>query len=471
MLLETYHDKVAAYVYEEKPKDYLQKLYSKIDADEALVKSEKDTLLLDIAKQLSELQKQSVASTSDAPLPTSRRADDFPEYTFDGGDLGFPCGVTELWAEATDRYQEWYQHVYLPAFHPMPNQELQHPCLTAIALMNCQATLTPTQKIPLIYFEGKAGSGKSVMADAMRSHYPERLSVEVRPSHTGASLRDELDGRFGTGQPGLVQLDNFYPELQMQRLGNFYDILLATDKKSSVSRISARGNQDDPKSEFLTHSLKVFTSIYNARTSNTPSMQEVSSRCLFFLFQKDDPRYQRDAYQWVRMQKEYRKIWVDDWVINQKPYAKALSKLVRMPQKDTPFRGRNWDLVKVPIAVGVMLGMWDTDGGIEAFDKHVTWSFTQDTGIQSPFAIVVKEFVTSIDVPSGNDVDDDDIYSKLMPKKQRSKVIGQKELFDHVNKVTGYPVNMNGASEIVVMMSGFGYNHRQVNNKMCFVKE
>ncbi|MEH1787520.1 MAG: hypothetical protein V7L23_18585 [Nostoc sp.] len=69
--------------------------------------------------------------------------------------------------------------------------------------MNCQATIRDTQKIPLIYFEGRPASGKSVMATAMRCHYPDRLSLEVRPEHTGASLRDELDRRFGTGQPGI----------------------------------------------------------------------------------------------------------------------------------------------------------------------------------------------------------------------------------------------------------------------------
>lgn len=462
-------DRLASYLYEPNPVKYLQELYSDVDDCGTMSKEDKQEMLTDIAFALNELREQKTQQPGNAPLPTSRRPDDFPEIHFDDDELDFPCGVAETWEPGIDFYWEWYQYRYLPLFHPMPGQDIQHKCLTAIALMNCQATLRDTQKIPLIYFEGNAGSGKSVMADALRSHYPDRLSVEVRPSHTGASLRDELDLRFGSGQPGVVQLDNFVPEEQMAKLGTFYDILLATDKRSSVTRISSRGN-DDPKSEFKTHSLKVFTSIWNARTSNNPKMQEVASRCLFFIFKKDDPKYQRDAFRWDGMLTNYRKIWVDDYAEKyHKPYGKALSRLVKMEQKDTPFRGRDFDKVRVPIAVGVMLGMWDLQGGIDAFDKHITWSMAQDTGIQSPFAIVVKNYVKSLQEADSRA--DDDVYSKAWGLDKTSDVIPQTELFEHIKRVTTHDVGQRHSSEIVVMMSGMGYNHRQLDNRMVFIKE
>ncbi|MEH1784767.1 MAG: hypothetical protein V7L23_03985 [Nostoc sp.] len=267
----------------------------------------------------------------------------------------------------------------------------------------------------------------------------------------------------------ICQIDNFYPLQIQQKLGAFYSILLATDKKSSISRISARGSED-PKTEFITHSLKVFTSIYNARTSDDACMQEIADRCLFFIFKKDDPKLQRDAFRWDAMQTNYRKIWVDEYNDKyQKLYAKALSKLVKMDQRDTPFRGRDFDKVRVPIAVGTMLGMWNIEEGIDAFNKHISWSMAQNTGIQSPFAIVVKEYVKGLQDDDGKA--SRDIFSTTFNLDKTSDCIAQTELFDHIKRVTTYDVGQRQSSEIIIMMAGLGYNHRQVGERMVFVKE
>ncbi|MEH2028489.1 MAG: hypothetical protein V7K67_02200 [Nostoc sp.] len=464
-----YAEKLASYLYESNPVKYLQELYSDVDDCRSMSPEDKEQMLTDIAIALDGLRHADSKPTDNAPLPTTRRPDDFPSYQYDDNGLDFPCGVTETWIEDVNHYWEWYQYVYLPQFHPMPDQGIQHKCLTALALMNCQATIRDTLKIPIAYFEGKPGSGKSVMADALRSHFPERMSMEYRPGSTGASFRDRLHRCFGTGQPGICQIDNFFPDMLNTTLKEHYSIILATDKKSSVSTMSEIGSENRP-SMFITHCFKVITSIHNGSSSDNSSMQEIADRCLFFVFKKQHPKLQRDAFNWDRMQVEYRKIWVDEWKEkNEKPYIKALSTLIKMPSSDTPFKGRDFDKVRVPIAVGTMLGMWSINDGMQALKDHIEWSSSQNTGIQSPFGIVVKEYVKSLQHTDSQA--DDDVYTKAWGLNKSSDVIAQTELFDHVKRVTTYEVGQRQSSDIVIIMSGLGYNHRQVGERMVFVKE
>lgn len=99
-----YAEKLASYLYESNPVKYLQELYSDVDDCHSMSQEDKEQMLTDIAIALDGLKHADSEPTKNAPLPTTRRPDDFPSYHFDDNDLDFPCGVEETWEPDIDYY-------------------------------------------------------------------------------------------------------------------------------------------------------------------------------------------------------------------------------------------------------------------------------------------------------------------------------------------------------------------------------
>jgi hypothetical protein len=139
-----------------------------------------------------------------------------------------------------------------------------------------------------------------------------------------------------------------------------------------------------------------------------------------------------------------------------------------MSQTDTPFKGADWEIAQVPIAVGVLMGMWDIDGGLEAFGKLADWVNKQDTGLRSPISIALREYILKILPKKALEDMDNPLLSRSA--KASTRRIQQDELIKEIESATSLRLSRKDIEEIIFLMADMGYDLKQQQGKMWFVK-
>lgn len=392
----------------------------------------------------------------------------FPDYNFQLK-LDRPDGIKELNKDNLP-YGIWYRDIYLPKFHPMPYPEIQYPIITVLSLLNCKAILNDYTKLPIPYFLGMQGSGKSHLANQIRNHYEPQYSVEVRPNFTGTSIRDLLDAKFSSGEPCLAVFDNFNVDLSLARLGVHYDLVLANDKKSSISRISSKGG-DNIQSEYDTYCYKIFTSVIDLYSSSSPESREIARRCLILLFLPNEPDDSTDAYNWDGMKQEYNKLWghsaIDKLNII---YAKALYEINSLKPKTVPIKGSNWELCKLPIAVGVYTGIFkDIRQGIQHFQDYYDWFPTaKSSSTKDLLALSVQQYLT---IEHPRLCEEDKIISVYtVPKYFYNKIV-YTDIKKYVERIAGYSIRKTDQSTISQILGEYGFTLIVSGYDVYYIKE
>ncbi|WP_138500973.1 hypothetical protein [Nostoc sp. PA-18-2419] len=401
----------------------------------------------------------------------------FPRYEFDDA-LEFPDGLKEYsfdenCNDVAKKYGTWLLEKYLPTFHPMPNQEHQHPIAVCLMLLNCKAVLSQKQCIPIPYFLGMNGSGKTELAKAIGQHYPKTLYIEFRPNNTGAAIRDTLDNYFGNGEPGFALFDNLNPRTALDRWGSHYDSFLANCEESAYSRISTNGNDSgSAKSLFKTYCYKAFTSVWGLEDQSAGEFGEIARRCIVLRFQQSKPFDTRTIYDWEGQQRIFQRIWGEEFVAHhRKDYGKLLGQLARLKPNEVPIDGKVWIICQVPIAVGVYCGVFaNINEGIAHFARHFEYlKKGGSSAVGSALSIVLSKYVKE-DLPR---LAQEQISNPFASKKGGivGNVIAQKDLIDHVTDKTGFQVSKQQFDEVIMLMNNLGYVYARVGTGMGFVRD
>jgi hypothetical protein len=381
-------------------------------------------------------------------------------------------GFDETCSEVARTYATWLISTYLPTFHPMPNQAHQHKLAAIFCLLNCRAVLSKKQHIPLPYFLGRNGSGKTELGRTIDQHYPRHLRIEIRPNNTGASIRDSLDMLFGhTTEPCFALFDNLNAHTVIDRLGVHYDLILATNQETSISRVSRQSN-DQGKSEYRTYCYKVVTSIFDMQMQGAEEFGEMHRRCITLKFQQAKCSDSREAYNWDGMQRVYQRVWGEENLKDiQEVYGKSLRSLSRIKPTSVPIEGKYWIYCQVPIAVGVYCGIFaDVKEGIQYFSDHFAWlKASKGNVVGSVLGIVltkyIKEELPALELASkGN---------RFIPRDRwiSADRISQEQLIAHLAEKSSFAVSKTDMNELILIMNNFGYNYERFGSAMGFVKD
>lgn len=467
-----------SYILELDKSIFLGSTQQLIKVSEILIAVEKDDDLQDDEKLAIETYARNI---SVAPSTTEQQKKEdssnrrfLPKYNF-SETIEIPDGLKEYDFDErcnniTQAYAQWLLETYLPTFHPMPNSEKQYPIAVCLMLLNCNAVLSAKQVIPVPYFLGRNGSGKTELGKSIAQHYPRHLWIEIRPNNTGASVRDNLDNLFGSGEVGYALFDNFHPKTFFEKMGAHYDLILANCKESSISRVSSASNEQG-KSEFRTYCYKAFTSIFDPEVVGESEMGEMYRRMIVLRFQESKPKDSRIIYDWEGMQRVFQRIWGEEALpqINE-VYAKALGKLGRIKPNNVPIDGKRWGICQVPIAVGIYSGIFSNiQQGIEAFAEHFRWLQQGNTSaVGSALSIVLSRYIKDELPKLAREASNP--YSSLYGRFDATKIT-QKELTDYLQSSIGYAVTKRELDELIMLMSNFGYNYQRIDNTMGFVKD
>lgn len=426
------------------------------------------------ATQLSIPQASEITHTSSNSDSNKRH---FPRYDFKE-DYQELCGLKEFGFDEKSgniakEYATWFRTEYLPKFLPMPDSDMQYPIATALALLNCKAVLSQRQCIPMPYFIGNNGSGKTELGKTIGQHYPKQLYVEVRPGNTGASIRDVLDEKFGRGDAGLCLIDNFNTNDAMAKWGAHYDILLANNEESAISRICGASN-DQQKSEYRHYSYKIFTSIFDLTKGQAPEYAEIERRTIALNFLEGKPANNRIMYDWEGMSRVFARIWGEESMdLLHKVYAPTLGKLGRIKPTSIPeaIPAKKWIICQVPIAVGIYCGVWQSlEEGIEAFAAHFQYlKGSKQAGVGSALSIVLTKWVKD-ELPKLGEANRNNRYASEASKRIDLE-ISQEELIKQITVRMGFSISRRDIDELITLMSNFGYNYERVGTAMGFVKQ
>lgn len=391
----------------------------------------------------------------------------FPDYNFQLN-IDKLDGIAELNKDNLP-YPIWYRDIYLPRFHPMPQPDIQYPLVTVLSLINSKAVLNDYTKLCHPYFLGSRGSGKSNLADQFKQHYDPAYSIEIRPNWTGTSIRDELDSRFGDGEPAIAIFDNFNPDQSLARLASHYDLILANDKKSSISRISAK-TSDVVKSEYITYCYKVFTSVFDLDSCTAIEAREIGRRCITLLFQTSEPEDSKEAYSWEGMQHEYNKIWGYNALPSlNNIYCKTLHELNSIKPSKLPIKGSNWELCKVPIAVGVYTGIFkDIQHGISHFKDYFDWFPTaKSSSVKDSLALAVQEYIT---IEHPRKVAEDKYMSQYVAPKYSADKIDMADIKKYIEEITGHSVQKRDQTVISTILGDYNFTMRIIGKGISYIR-
>ncbi|MEH2140126.1 hypothetical protein [Nostoc sp.] len=474
--LESYKKQIAKTVFSgSKQQQKITEILKQMEDDKEL--TDDDKLLIE--SQITQINIP-IAKVEDGN--SERKSNDnkrhFPRYDFkqdfkelDGlKEFNFNEKISDLYI--AKEYASWFKAEYLPKFLPMPGSELQYPIATVFALLNCKCVLSPRQCIPMPYCIGSNGSGKTEFGKTVAQHYPRQLYVEIRPGNTGAGARDALDEKFGRGDAGFCLIDNFNTNDALQKWGAHYDILLANNEESAISRIS--GGSDGNKSEFRHYSYKMFTSIFDLSKGDAGEFGEIERRTIALNFREGSPENNRIMYSWEGMERVFQRMWGDESMeLLHKVYAPALAKLGNLKPVAIPssIPAKKWVICQVPIAVGVYCGVWKTqEEGIQAFADHFEYlKGSKNNGVGSALSIVLTKLIKE-ELPKQGESNRANRYASAVSKRIDME-ISQDELVKQVTTRLGFPIGRRDMDGVITLMSNFGYNYEQVGQAMGFVKQ
>ncbi|MCW5315623.1 hypothetical protein GTQ43_17940 [Nostoc sp. KVJ3] len=470
---EGYKKQIAKTIFSgSKQQQKISEILKQMEADKELTDDEK----LLIESQVTQINIP-LASNDNNESESSKKSERlFPKYDLDD-DFKLPCGVKEFGFDENcndiaRQYGRWLRDVYLPTFVQMPDSEHQYPIAVSLMLLNCQCVSSKKMDIPIPYFLGNRGSGKTELSKSIRQHYPDHLALQFMPADTGASICERLDNSFRGKEVSLSVFDNFNPSIFVVKAMDFYQVLLATNKEDSIRRKSAASN-DEGKSEWETYCYKILTSVFDLASEGKVEFGEMYRRMLTLKFKNGTPMAKRIAYDWEAQQRIFQRIWGEAEMPNIKRiYAKALRDMVRLSPNEIPneIPSEQWAYCIVPIAVGNYCGIWESvEDGIAHFARHFKYLKGDNSGVGSMLSKVLTKYIKE-ELPKVAASNRTNRYASEVSKLIDVE-IPQDALKKELTTRMGFDVGRRDMDEIIMLMANFGYTYERLGTAMGFVKQ
>ena len=460
-LVESYHNRIEENTTYENDSDWVGDLLEEIKSDDELSDDDKEALIIALA-QAQEKSEGGVQQNS----AKSRPNNEFPKLDFDDPEENFiPCGLDSYRRGEYETYAQWLVEAYLPAFHPMPNQALQHKVAATMMLLN-HVACRGDQAIPVIWIQGQSGSGKSELLKAFAAHYPKNLQVQVRPDDTASSLRDRLDSAFSQNtQPGLMWCDNWNHSVNLPRFSNVRGLLLANKRNDAVAHLSTKG--DNNQSTFKCASLRAFSSVDSGVNTSHPMFTEFLRRLWVFLCAKYNAD-KRINYAWDKMQDEYKALWGFQAVDQVKTkYGKYYREACKVPCPDG-FSPEIWEIFAVPIAVYQYVGLGSQKEAVSTLINHYQWVRRNDSVETDTYTQYIRAYLKELEKQAEADAEEDMIPASAKATMERVDPALLKAYIEKHHH--GYKVSEGRFEQIKVIMQSFGYSYRMHYGSYAFVK-
>ncbi|QSJ20099.1 hypothetical protein JYQ62_16125 [Nostoc sp. UHCC 0702] len=459
-LLQSYHDRIEENITYENDNDWIADLLTEIKDDNELSDNDKEALIIALA-EAAEKSEGGVQQNS----AKSRPQNEFPKLDFDDVEENFiPCGLDSYRREEYETYAQWLVEAYLPAFHPMPNQFLQHKVVACLMLLNHMAC-RGDQAIPIVWIQGQSGSGKSELLKAFAAHYPKGLAVQARPDDTASSLRDRLDAAFsGNTQPGLMWYDNWNHSTSLPRFSNVRGLLLANKRNDAIAHLSTKG--DNNQSNFKCASYRAFSSVDSGISTSNTMFSEFLRR-LWVLLCAKSPADKRLNYSWQGMVDEYKKLWGFEAVDAVKTrYGRYYREACKLPCPDG-FSPEVWEILSVPVAVWQYVGLGTQKEAVSAFLTHYEWVRRQDSVETDTYTQYIRAYLKDLQKQAEADEEEDMIPQSAKFTMDRVDPVLLKA---YIEKHHNYRVSEGRFEQIKTIMQSFGYAYKLHYGSYAFVR-
>ena len=445
----------------------LSQLKAFVNDDEELSDDEKLELEDTITSCISE-ESETEGSEEDTKQ-THRRKRVFPVYRFTES-----CDLPDIYDCLNPDslpYPQWLECVFFPSFVVMPKPELQNKIATVLALINCKAVLNSRMKLPIPYCLGRRGSGKSEFGYSVASQYLEGSYVEIRTADTGASIRNSLDAINLSGEPTLALFDNFNPTdgYSLERMGPHYATILANCEEQSISRI-VESQKEQRKGTYKTYSYKIFNSVYPLSSVDREEAKEIARRTITLSFEKSEPKERRSAYDYQGMKDGYLALWSDSEKV-MKEYGPLLAKLARMKNVKGFSDPSTWEILVVPLAVGVFSGVLTSiDEGIEIFSEQFKWIEGQESKHNhSKINMILTQFIN--ERKSIADEANANPFKSDLADQVAFTRIKEKDLKGYISRVSGQNIPRHWEPEIAFFMADNGYSPKLKGEEIYYILE
>ena len=264
-------------------------------------------------------------------------------------------------------YWEWLVKIGLPMFWKQPMAEYQHPLLAICCAINSNAVpyRTPQARrecsLPLLYFHGQSGSGKTegnmIIA---QSYAPGRFAL-IKGEATGCALRNQchslcfrnLVGEYpgmSNLYPAFLLIDNYEPAF-LNRWGEHKTLLLSVLRSQAYT---STANLDGGNIYYYTHLLKSFTSVIPPKSMNL-AQAEFNRRFLYFFTQKDSEAKSMGNYDFSDIPVLYNDLWEPNRVTDR--FYPVIGQLLGMDDNETTIPSYRWQQSVLAMAVGVYTGI------------------------------------------------------------------------------------------------------------------
>lgn len=295
--------------------------------------------------------------------------------------------ATKSWKELNPNnlsYWKWLIKEGLPRFWIQPRPEFQHILLAVACGVNSNAIPFRTPKarkevsLPLLYFYGESGSGKTEGNFIIGQSYPYARQGLIKGEATGCALRNyshllcyREDGGDVPGKnnlyPSFMIIDNYEPVF-LQKWGEYKTILLSVLRSQAYT---STANRDGTNQTYYTHLLKSFTSVIPPKSMNL-AQSEFNRRFLYFFTAKSQEVKSIANYDFSDIPEYYNSFWADRE--NMQSFYKGLAKLLGKDDNETSVPAHRWQQSILFIVVGKTLGLFGSLAeGIDFFSSYWEW--------------------------------------------------------------------------------------------------
>lgn len=303
-------------------------------------------------------------------------------------------------------YWHWLIDIGLPEFWIQPRPDLQYKLLSICSAINTNA-IPPRNKgarrelpVPLLYFYGQSGSGKTEGNFIISQSYPSERFQIIKAEATGTSLRnvchqlcyrgfnDTVPG-YNNLFPAFLLIDNYEPAF-LQRWGEFKTVLLSVLRTQSFTTTA---NQDRENDYFYTHLLKSFTSVIPPKAMNT-AQSEFGRRFIYFFTEKCTAIKSIAIYDFSDVPEEYAKLWNTARVYA--TWYDILKEVLSKDDNSTTVPPARWSQSMCIIAVGTYINVFScVDEGIEFMTEYWAWVKSLEDDMTNEISTLIDSIVHS----------------------------------------------------------------------------
>ena len=363
--------------------------------DKNISKDDLDSLISEIDKKVN--------------LITNKNEVEFTKYdTFKEFDLSVKSWSTENTKNLP--YHKWLLDYGIPKYYPLPYADIQNKLFAICCFINSASIPARSPKarkeaeLPILYFCGQSGSGKSEGCSIISLHYYPSTYRITSADSTGVSLRNDLHNictysgfNHGSNNPNLailnpafMEINNFEPKWIDLKWGEHKTLIYSVLRSQAISS-TGHSEESGVNKVYFTQALKAITSVIHPKVIST-SLSEFYRR-LFFIFTEKCENFRSisrldfsDVPLWWN-----KELWGNS---NKKRWYGCLKHYLGMDSIDVPLQSKYLPQSIVFLAMGKFLGYWKTD--VEAFDHLIAyWELVkvQEESYIDDISILVEEFI------------------------------------------------------------------------------